>query len=391
MVGPFKRQAVQEIDWDEVNAAVATVLRDFDTRIPLHDHENPYGHKPSEAYIPESRFDARGRKTIPGPGRRDSSASSVRSMIEERLREAQYQRSYSRAASPVPPASPFRSQSPFEAEYARLSQPRKAPSWGQTRDVSEREHSEEPIVYRCGYCKKQFTVLSEIEIHEALAHNLSYVCEKEIWLTGASGPKMCGQLFEPELDHTEWESKIRRHLTSHRNKLKRSLGQRTPSLEPPYMWPASSQAEPTHRDASQEPGENWPANDTRVFADAVDAGASIQASQHARLRTHLWTCHLCQKSFGRRSTYLKHQRTHSGHRSFACRVNNCTASFKQSNERNRHEKSVHGKSKPWTCGGFRSGGEHWGCGASFPRSDGLREHHRKTVKGRQCIADRDNG
>ena len=60
---------------------------------------------------------SRGRTQASSVRRRDSSASSVRSMIDERMRMAEKERS-SRPTSPAPPTSPFRSGSPFEREYS---------------------------------------------------------------------------------------------------------------------------------------------------------------------------------------------------------------------------------------------------------------------------------
>lgn len=50
--------------------------------------------------------------------RRDSSASSVRSMIDDRMRLADEERGRSRCGTPIAAPSPFRSGSPFEQEYA---------------------------------------------------------------------------------------------------------------------------------------------------------------------------------------------------------------------------------------------------------------------------------
>lgn len=55
--------------------------------------------------------------------RRDSSASSARSMIDDRMRMADWQRGRSPCGSPVGSVSPFRSGSPFQHEYAALVEP----------------------------------------------------------------------------------------------------------------------------------------------------------------------------------------------------------------------------------------------------------------------------
>lgn len=72
-----------------------------------------------------------------------------------------------------------------------------------------------------------------------------------------------------------------------------------------------------------------------------------------------------------------------------CDMPDCKQSFAQKNEQRRHMKANHGP-KSFVCGGVLPDGQPWGCGKAFGRKDGLLEHQRKTVKCRQCVAQRDS-
>jgi hypothetical protein len=58
---------------------------------------------------------------------RASSASSVRSMIDERLEWAQQDRMRSASRNQSPPESPFHQHSPFYADFAKVSGPKYLP------------------------------------------------------------------------------------------------------------------------------------------------------------------------------------------------------------------------------------------------------------------------
>jgi hypothetical protein len=126
-------------------------------------------------------------------------------------------------------------------------------------------------------------------------------------------------------------------------------------------------------------------------ATSVSSGTSDGDERPSKRRCDpkpLFACHLCPKSFTRRTTLNNHQRQHTGERPFRCEFSGCGESFAQNNDRKRHEKT-HGTEKAFECGGTRSDGSPWGCGKAFARKDGLLEHHHKTVKGGQCLARRD--
>ncbi|KAK4954436.1 hypothetical protein LTR10_007867 [Elasticomyces elasticus] len=76
-----------------------------------------YGAPTTPAALERGRSPSRA-STLP---KRDSSVSSVRSMIDDRMQWANTERSSSRASSLDTSASPFRSESPFEGEYRRNS------------------------------------------------------------------------------------------------------------------------------------------------------------------------------------------------------------------------------------------------------------------------------
>jgi hypothetical protein len=103
---------------------------------------------------------------------------------------------------------------------------------------------------------------------------------------------------------------------------------------------------------------------------------------------HKHVCSICQRSYTRHATLVNHERTHTGEKPFSCNFEGCNQTFAQQGDKTRHEKAQHTENT-FICGSSNSEGPSWGCGKAFPRRDGLLEHHRKTKKGKQCLADRD--
>jgi uncharacterized Zn-finger protein len=79
----------------------------------------PSFHSTWPGFSTDTRMPDRGRHCVRDPHlkRRNSSASSVRSMVDERMRIAHEDRMSSREASPAAPPSPFRTGSPFSTDY----------------------------------------------------------------------------------------------------------------------------------------------------------------------------------------------------------------------------------------------------------------------------------
>jgi hypothetical protein len=102
----------------------------------------------------------------------------------------------------------------------------------------------------------------------------------------------------------------------------------------------------------------------------------------------LFVCSTCQRSFTRRTILVNHERTHTGEKPFSCSLDGCGKTFAQQGDKTRHEQAQHAE-KTFRCGSLRNASPSWGCGKTFRRKDGLLEHHSKTKKGRQCLADRD--
>jgi len=101
-----------------------------------------------------------------------------------------------------------------------------------------------------------------------------------------------------------------------------------------------------------------------------------------------FVCSTCQRSFARRTILVNHERTHTGEKPFSCTFQGCSQTFAQQGDKTRHEQAQHTE-KTFICGNTRDEGPSWGCGKRFRRKDGLLEHHSKTKKGKQCVADRD--
>lgn len=102
----------------------------------------------------------------------------------------------------------------------------------------------------------------------------------------------------------------------------------------------------------------------------------------------LHVCSTCQRSFARRTVLVNHERTHTGEKPFSCAFQGCSQTFAQQGDKTRHEQAQHTE-KTFVCGNSQEEGPSWGCGKKFRRKDGLLEHHSKTKKGKQCVADRD--
>ena len=94
--------------------------------------------------------------------RRDSSASSVRSMIDDRMRMADEERGRTRNGTPQIPNSPFRDESPFMYEYAqsrRGSASFEAGSVGNIEPQSE-ETGDTPVFLPLPHFTRSWTVES---------------------------------------------------------------------------------------------------------------------------------------------------------------------------------------------------------------------------------------
>lgn len=102
----------------------------------------------------------------------------------------------------------------------------------------------------------------------------------------------------------------------------------------------------------------------------------------------LHVCSACQRRFARRTILKNHERTHTGERPYSCTFEGCIRTFAQQGDKTRHETTQHTE-KTFICGSSQDEGLSWGCGKKFRRKDGLLEHHSKTKKGKQCVADRD--
>lgn len=127
---------------------------------------------------------------------------------------------------------------------------------------------------------------------------------------------------------------------------------------------------------------------TEKCTKAPDPPARSNSAIEEKKPESLHICSTCQRSFARRSTLVNHERTHTGEKPFSCTFEGCGQTFAQKGDKNRHEQTQHTEAT-FRCGSSDSESLSWGCGREFPRKDGLLEHHRKTKKGKQCLADRD--
>ena len=120
----------------------------------------------------------------------------------------------------------------------------------------------------------------------------------------------------------------------------------------------------------------------------IKGNSTSSSTAKKRKAESLFVCSTCQREFTRRTILVNHERTHTGEKPFSCSFDECSQTFSQRGDKTRHEQAQHTK-KTFRCGGSQGEGPTWGCGKTFRRKDGLLEHHTKTKKGKQCLADRD--
>lgn len=92
-------------------------------------------------------------------------------------------------------------------------------------------------------------------------------------------------------------------------------------------------------------------------------------------------CHICSKTFTRKSSLKNHLLTHEKSKPFKCK--DCNERFTRKDLCKRHEISVHCE-KTFVCTGELKDGTKWGCNASFGRADSLANHFRSR-KGQACL------
>lgn len=335
--------------------------------------------------------------------RSSSSASSVRSMIDERIRMANEERSRSRYNTSVEPPSPFRSGTPFEYEYAHMRRCSSAVS--DMSDISDslgpsdmepENRSERDTRWSDGLHRDPFTseaVTTSTSVHpidrtpsfsppymrpkvQRLSSCAAHSDEDQQWTTrggndGASDAYErlhqlpCTALQQPALS-TPGESNVPECLPADPATL--------PDLQALRLSSRGSQARPPSPDVD----EREIARGRKRRRDSPQKAGPCRA------------CGICGKNFTRRTLRDNHLRTHTNERPFACSQEGCTQTFKQKNDQTRHERTAHGE-KTFICGGVLDSGMQWGCGKAFARSDGLLEHQTKTEKGRRCLQQRDEG
>ena len=107
------------------------------------------------------------------------------------------------------------------------------------------------------------------------------------------------------------------------------------------------------------------------------------SNKRTRTRKHpaSFKCELCPSSFTRNTTLREHVRAHFGHRRFRCTI--CHKTFVHMKSWNRHD-VVHSQEKRFICNGTTSEDSHWGCGHRFSREDGL-VAHLQSQTGRNCL------
>jgi hypothetical protein len=121
--------------------------------------------------------------------------------------------------------------------------------------------------------------------------------------------------------------------------------------------------------------------------DSHGGNARYSSPRPSLPKRRSYVCPTCQREFTRKHNLKSHERSHTGEKPFSCKVATCGQTFVQQGDKIRHEQTQH-NGKSFICGTSNGEGPSWGCGKSFRRKDGLLEHHRKTAKGRQCLAER---
>jgi hypothetical protein len=330
----------------------------------------------------------------PLAGSRASSASSVRSMIDERLEWAQQHRVRSASRDRPLPPSPFQEHSPFFAEYARDSVPDhwtdkshtgclppQAPSRPQPMLVNFWDPKDH---YTCGVCGKTFEWLSSLR-----SHDLTHIVEQ--WLVCSHND--CRERFAVLSD-------LKRHECCHIHCLSPSHATIIESREIRPTSPTDGLCEEEDLRAypvqAEDPATSCvPRDHMHHAATAMDKCKSDSPQSFPpplyppapptilSESTSSFTCPVCQQTFTRRTSLVNHQRTHTGEKPYTCKIAGCDQTFKQQGDKTRHEQAQHGE-KTFICGDST-----WGCGKAFGRKDGLLEHHRKTTKGKKCLEERD--
>lgn len=107
----------------------------------------------------------------------------------------------------------------------------------------------------------------------------------------------------------------------------------------------------------------------------------FKPSRQKHVATH--ECTICLKKFTRRSILNAHLRSHANERPYTCL--SCGKAFARLHDRNRH-RELHNDTKNFVCGQYPrfEGGQPWGCGREFTRTDSL-GLHLKSQAGRACL------
>ncbi|XP_063814010.1 oocyte zinc finger protein XlCOF7.1-like [Pseudophryne corroboree] len=133
-------------------------------------------------------------------------------------------------------------------------------------------------------------------------------------------------------------------------------------LEPYHIWRQDFKIEDDI--TCDSPGENiitlnvHPSNHSECFPDNSDTFTHITAV------TGNFACSECGKCYRRKTTFLRHQRTHTGEKPFPC--SECGKCFTQKSDLAAHQIS-HNVNKPFPCSE---------CGKHFPSKSNLSRHQR---------------